>query len=171
MLSTLLALAPYQQLEMPGSTLTQAGQQQICQWPQCTGNAWFHLLCSISKQAVLLQDPAAHVPRTHSLICACVTPTCVCCGRAIMPSLTQSTSITCCNLEHHHLVIVKGTASTPPPCTASMCICLHTATPLLNCAGIARHSHHYFTSCSSQASQLCFRCVPSEIICSCCCHA
>ena len=56
----LLALAPCQQLEMPGSTLTQAGQQQICQWPQSAGNAWFHLLCSISKQAVLLQGPAAY---------------------------------------------------------------------------------------------------------------
>ena len=113
----------------------------------------------------------AHVPQTHSLICACVTPTCVCCGRAIMPSLTQSTSITCCNLEHQHLVNVKGTASTPPPCTPSMCICLHTATPLLTCACIAQHSHHYFTSCSSRASQLCFHCIPSEIICSCCRHA
>ena len=123
---------------------------------------------------------SAHVLRTHSLICTCVTPTrvcacvcvCVCRGRAIMACLTQSTSITCCNLEQHLQDNVKGTASTSPPCTPSMCIRLHTATPLHSFACIAHHSLHCFkSSCISVIMQPCFYCVPSETICSCRRHA
>ncbi len=154
------------------------------QRPESTGNVWFHLLGPRSKQAVSLQGPCCsfwHMSHTTPMLfkpivcyspvlhplCVCV---CVCCGRAIMACLTQSTSITCCNLEHHHQVNMKGTASKSPPCTPFMCICLHVATPLLSCACIAQHRHHYCKiSCISQANQLCFHCFPSETICS--CHA
>ena len=130
------------------------------------------------------KDPAAHAgtslilrpcssnPFFDMRLCYTHVCVCVCCGRAIMPCLTQSTSITCCNPEQHLQDNVKSTASSSPPCKPSMCICLHIATPLLNCACIAQHRHHYCKiSCISTVMQLCFHCFPSETICSCHCHA
>jgi len=115
-----------------------------------------------SKQAVPLQGPCcsfwymSHTPPmflkpilcyapgyTHLcvFVCVCVC-VCVCCGRVILPCLTQSTSVTCCNPEHHLQDNVKSTASSSPPCTPSMCINLHTAPPLHDYACEARHSSH-----------------------------
>ena len=124
-------------------------------------NVWFHLLCSVANRQCHCKGPAAHfgtcpilrpcssnpffVMRlvTPTCVCLCV---CVCCGRVILPCLTQSTSVTCCNPEHHLQDNVKSTAASSPPCTPSVCSYLHTAPPLHDYACEARHSNHDFKS-------------------------